>query len=159
MRRIYKIFLTGCGYTVLILSLFYLFAAVSGFVSQAIAPGQFALILTFGFIISLAEFMYEELKLKKIFKCLIHYAVLLTAFCLIFIVSGNISSQRPSAIFVSIIIYTLLYFMVWVIVRYVRKAINHADDKLDARSSGKESKSKNKPGKGTYKSLYSEGDK
>ena len=159
MGRIYKIFLTGSGYTVLILSLFYVFAAASGFVSQAIAPGQFALILSFGFIISLAELMYEELKLKKIYKCLIHYAVLLVAFCLIFIVSGKISYQRPSVIFVSIIIYTLLYFSVWAIVHYVRKAINHADDKLDARSMAKEAKSKNKHNKGTYKSLYSDGDK
>lgn len=159
MRRINKIFLTGCGYSVLILSLFYAFAAISGFVSQAIAPGQFALILSFGLIISLAEFMYEELKLRKIYKCLIHYAVLLVAFCLIFIVSGNISSQRPSAIFVSIIIYTLLYFIVWVIVHYVRKAIDHADDKLDAKSATKSQKTKNKSEKGTYKSLYSDGDK
>ena len=71
MRRIHKIFLTGCGYAVLILSLFYAFAAISKFVSQSIAPGQFILIVSFGFIISLAEFMYEELKVKKIYKCLI----------------------------------------------------------------------------------------
>ena len=80
MRRINKIFLTGCGYAILILSLFYIFAAVSQFVSQSIAPGQFVLILSFGFIISLAEFMYEELKVKRIYKCLIHYGVLLVAF-------------------------------------------------------------------------------
>ena len=159
MRRINKIFLTGCGYTVLILLLFYAFAAISQFTSQAIAPGQFALILSFGFIISLAEFMYEELKLRRLYKCVIHYLLLLVAFCLIFIVSGNISSQRPAAIFVAIFIYTLLYFLVWTIVHYFRKAINYADDKLDAKATKRKPKSNDKKGKEIYKPLYGDGDK
>ena len=159
MRRINKIFLTGCGYTVLILSLFYAFAAINQFVSQAIAPGQFALILSFGFIISLAEFMYEELKLRRLYKCVIHYLILLVAFCLIFIVSGNISSQRPAAVFVAIFIYTLLYFLVWTLVHYFRKAINYADDKLDTRATANKPNSKDKKDKVTYKPLYGDGDK
>ena len=157
MRRINKIFLTGCGYAVLILSLFYAFAAISKFVSQAIAPGQFILIVSFGFIISLAEFMYEELNLKKTLKCLIHYAVLLVAFCLIFIVSGNISAQKPSAIFVAIILYTILYFVVWAIVHYVRKAIDCADDKLDAKKKTLKTDKKIN-NKGKYKPLYGDGE-
>ena len=157
MRRINKIFLTGCGYAILILSLFYIFAAVSQFVSQSIAPGQFVLILSFGFIISLAEFMYEELKVKRIYKCLIHYGVLLVAFCTIFIASGKISAQKPSAAFVAIILYTILYFTVWAIVHFVRKGIALADDKLDAKSTSKQNDKTTK--KGTYKPLYGDGDK
>ena len=155
MRRINKLFLTGCGYAILILTLFYAFAAVSQFVSQAIAPGQFALILLFGFIISIAEFMYEELKVKKVFKCLIHYAVLLVAFYLIFVISGNISVQRPAAIFGAVVIFTVLYFTVYAIVHLVRRAINVADDKLDKRSEIKNNKASKKS---TYKSLYSDGE-
>ena len=155
MRRINKLFLTGCGYAILILTLFYAFAAVSQFVSQAIAPGQFALILLFGFVISFAEFMYEELKVKKVFKCLIHYAVLLVAFYLIFVISGNISVQRPAAIFGAVVIFTVLYFTVYAIVHLVRRAINVADDKLDKRSENKNNKASKKS---TYKSLYSDGE-
>ena len=154
MRRINKLFLAGCGYTVLILTLFYAFAAISKFVSPAIAPKQFALILTFGFLIAFAEFMYEQLKLKTIYKCLIHYCVLLLAFCLIFIVSGNISAQRPSAIFVAVILYTLLYFVIWTIVHFARKAITRIDNKLDTKKNIQHT-TKNKP----YKSLYGDGDK
>ena len=157
MRRINRIFLTGCGYAVLILSLFYAFAAISKFVSQSIAPRQFILIVSFGFIISLAEFMYEELKIKKALKCLIHYAVLLLAFCLIFIVSGKISAQKPSAVFVAVVLYTILYFTVWSIVHFVRKAINCADDKLDAKK--EKIKSEKKNNKEAYKPLYGDGDK
>ncbi len=155
MRRINNLFLKGCGYTVLILTFFYIFAAMSQLVSKSIAPKQFALILTFGLIISAAEFMYEELKFKKGLKCIIHYFVLLVAFCFIFILSGNISSQRPASVFVAIILYTVSYFVIFAIVHYARKAINKADDKLNAKNSRKNTKSTKK---GSYKSLYSDGD-
>lgn len=151
MRRIHKLFLVGCGYTVLILSLFHLYAAVSNFVSPAIAPGQFALILASGMVISLAEFMYEHLKIKKVLKCIIHYCVLLVAFCLIFIISGKISAQRSAAVFVAIMLYTFLYFFIYVIVHFARKGIDLMDNKLEAKSGAKEDKSKK-----NYKSLYTE---
>jgi hypothetical protein len=136
--------------------MFYIFASVSQFVSKAIAPDQFALILAFGFVISLAEFMYEELKLKKVLKCIIHYCVLLVAFCLIFIVSGNISNQRPSAVFGAIVVYTILYFTVFAVIHFARLMISKADDKLDEKQLSKKNKhTKNE--KGAYKSLYSDG--
>ena len=151
MRRINKLFLTGCGYTILILSLFYAFAALSELVSPAIAPQQFSLILTFGLLIALAEFMYEQLKIKTVFKCLIHYCVLLVAFCFIFIMSGNITNRGPSVVFVAVILYSVLYFVIWTIVHFVRKVINAMDDKLDARTQKvEEAKKAKKP----YKSLY-----
>ena len=159
MRKINKIFLTGCGYAVLILTLFYAFAAISKFTSQSIAPGQFALILTFGFVISFAELLYNELKLKKIYRCLIHYAVLLVAFCFIFIASGNISTQRPYAVFVAIILYTVSYFAVWTIVHFVRKAINHADDRLETKANDVKDKNKSEKTKSGYKPLYLDEDK
>ena len=155
MRRINKLFLTGCGYAILILTLFYAFAAVSKFVSQSIAPGQFALILTFGFIISLAELLYEKLKLKKVWKCLIHYGVLLVAFYIIFIISGNIALQRSAAIFAAVIIFTALYFTLYAIIHFVRHAIEKADDKLDKHSAKKNVKQSKK---NEYRSIYGDGE-
>ena len=152
MRRIHKLFLVGCGYTILILLLFYAFAAISAFVAPAITFGQFLLILICGFVVSLAEFMYEELKVKKAYKGLIHYFVLLVAFCLIFIVSGKISAQRPATVFVAVVLYTFLYFIILAIVHFSRKAINKIDDKL----ASKKKVTQNQKKKG-YKSLYSDG--
>ena len=153
MRRIHKLFLVGCGYAILILTLFYAYAAISDFISPAIAPGQFALILASGLIISLAEFMYEELKLKKMLKCIIHYCVLLVSFCLIFIISGKISTKRPAAVFIAIMLYTLLYFLIFAIVHFSRKAINKMDDKLESKKASKDKKAKK-----SYTSLYSDGE-
>ena len=149
MKRINKLLLNGCGYSVLILTLFYIFAAISKFTSLSIAPGQFALILSFGMIISLAEFLYESLSIKTLYKNLIHYFVLLAAFCVIFIISGNIKAQNPSVIFVATVIYTLLYFTVLAIVHFVRRAISSADDRLSSKTPKKKEEKKQ-----AYKSLY-----
>ena len=152
MRKLEKLFLTGCGYAILILTLFYTFAAVTKFTATAIAPAQFFLILLFGFIIALAELMYNLLNLKKVFRCLIHYAVLLVAFCVIFVISGNIAAGKASSVFVAVIIFTMLYFAIWFTVHLVRKTISAADDKLDRRLP------KRKEEKNTYKPLYKDAD-
>ena len=99
--------------------------------------------------------MYDELKLKKSLKCLVHYGVLLVAFYLIFIISGNISIQRHAAIFAAIVIFTALYFTVYAIVHFVRRAIDKADDKLDKHSANKIIKASKKK---EYKSIYGDGE-
>lgn len=153
MRRIHKIFLSGCGYAILILTLFYAFAAMFKFIPPEVAPKQFLLILLFGLVISLAEFMYEQFKIKTLFKCLIHYGVLFIAFCVIFVILGKISTQKSSVIFIALIIYTFLYFLIWTIVHFTRKLIDHFDNQLT-----KKTKAAKKPVKKGYKSLYSDGD-
>ena len=105
MKRLEKTLLAGCGYTVLILTLFYAFAAISEFTSAAITIQRYLLITAFGFIIAFAELMYASLNLKNWLRGLIHYGVLLTAFIAIFIISGNIKSGRASAVFAAIIIF------------------------------------------------------
>ena len=147
MRKIEKLFLTGCGYSVLILTLFYLFAALTNFVSPAITTAQFTTIVVFGMIISLAELLYNTLKIKKIARCFIHYAVLFVAFFVIFIIIGKTTSGRAPAIFIAIVLYTILYFTLWLIIHLVRKTINTLDDKIDAKAPvlKQEKKSEYKP--------------
>ena len=155
MKRLEKTLLAGCGYTVLILTLFYAFAAISEFTSAAITLPRYLLIVSFGFIIALAELMYKSLNLKNWLRGLIHYGVLLTAFIAIFIVSGNIKSGRASAVFAAIVIFTMLYFAFWGVIHLVKKTIMIADERLDARSPKiKEAKTTKE-----YKSLYSKEEK
>ena len=150
MRKIERLLLTACGYSIFILTMFYVFAVLTNFTSPAIIPSQFALILLFGFIIALAEFLYNILKLKQALRCFIHYGILLLAFCIIFIISGNIAS-KPSAVFVAVIIFTMLYFTTWGTVKLVRKTVTKADDYLDRKETSKSPIRKNE-----YKSLYRE---
>ena len=134
MKRLERTLLAGCGYTVLILTLFYAFAAVSKFTSAAITFPTYLLITGFGFIISFAELMYNSLQLKNWIRGLIHYGVLLTAFIAIFIISGNIKSGRASAIFAAIILFTMLYFAFWGVIHLVKKTVTVADERIDAKA-------------------------
>ena len=152
MRRIERLLLTGSGYSILILTIFYAFAAISNFTSPAITFPQYALIVGFGYLIALAELMYNALNLKKWLRGIIHYGVLLLAFCIIFIISGNIKSGRASAIFAAIVLFTMLYFALWGMIHLIRKTANIADDKIESKQP------KVKDNKKVYKSLYSSDD-
>ena len=149
MKKIEKALLAGSAYTVGIVALFYLFAAITEFVSPAITTGQFFLILLFGMIISFTGFFCSLLKFNKVIRCLIHYSVLLVAFCFIFIISGNIASGRASAVFVAIVLYTALYFFGWFTVMLIKKSISGLDAKLDAKQS-----TRKKQVKEPYKPIY-----
>ena len=155
MKRLEKTLLAGCGYTVLILTLFYAFAAISEFTSAAITIQRYLLITAFGFIIAFAELMYASLNLKNWLRGLIHYGVLLTAFIAIFIISGNIKSGRASAVFAAIIIFTMLYFAFWGVVHLAKKTVRAADKRLNERAPKDKSE---KPKKG-YKPLYGSDEK
>lgn len=154
MRRIHKIFLTGCGYAILLLSMCYAFLAIDNPIARGIESKQFILILSIGLVIAFAEFMYEMLNIKKIYKGLLHYFLILTAFWLVCVASDDIGFNSVSAVFIAIFVYTALYFIIWTIVHFVRKAINKADDILDKKTNPAKSTATAK--KGTYKPLYSD---
>ncbi len=151
MKKIENLLLKACGYTILILVLFYLFAVISDFIEAAIAFPTFALIFGFGVLISLAGIIFEINSLKLIWKTLMHYAVLLIAFCVIFVISGKISSAGPSAIFSAIIIFTFLYAIVFAIAYVAQRAIAKADARVARNVSGN---GKEKKEKREYKPLY-----
>ena len=131
MKRFDKMLLCGSSYTVLILTIFYIFAAIAGFDDTSISVGRFFIILAFGMIIALAELICSILTVKRIFKYLIHYFLLLIAFIVVFMVGEFITVNGPASVFVGIVIYTLFYFLILGIVYLVRRAVNVADTKLD----------------------------
>ena len=151
MRKTEKLLLTACGYTVLILALFYVFVGFSkGFKTPAISASQFLLILLFGVAISAAELMYNALKLNKVWRCLIHYSLLLVVFIVVFILSGNIIPGKSGAIFVAIVVYTMLYFATWMITQLIKKTVNIVDNKIDSKQKNNPQPNKKKP----YQQLY-----
>jgi fatty acid desaturase len=110
--------------------------------------GRFFLIMLFGFIISLAELVYEELKFKFIVRGLIHYAILLCFFFIVFVLSGNLVIKGAATVFAAVIIFTLLYFAVYAIVHFSGKVISELDRKLDKKSNA--DKAKKQTNKKTY---------
>lgn len=149
MKRFENILLKGCGFAILILTLFYIFALINDFNTATIEFSTFALILAFGMIISLTTMLLGLKKLSLPLRILIHYASLMLAFCLVFMASGNISADSPAKIFSAIIIFTFLYALLFGVVYFIKKAVNTVDSKVNKRTK------KNTEKKSEYKSLYS----
>ena len=89
--------------------------------------------IAFGMFIASAEMIYNILTLKRIFKCLIHYTVLLIAFIVVFMVGEFLTVNGPASVFVGIVVFSILYFFILGIVILVRRTVSIADERLDAR--------------------------
>ena len=133
MKRIEKTLLRGSGYTILILTLFYAFAHIAEFEKTSIGIGRFFIILGFGMLISGAELMYELLTMQRWIKNSIHYFILLISFSIIFIFGDFYASKGLTAVFVSIIIFSVLYFLILGIVIGVKRTVSGVDKRLDKK--------------------------
>ena len=151
MKKIENLLLHSTAYTVLILLIFYIFGAASDFTDAYISFPTFLTILGFGAIISVAGMIFSIKKIHLALRALIHYIVLLVAFCVIFITTGNISSGGQGAIFISVAIFTVFYFTIFAISLAVISAVRKADENIDKKIKA-ELKKEAKTAK--YKSLY-----
>jgi hypothetical protein len=138
MKRIEKTLERGSGYTLLILILFYLFAVVANFESKSISFSKFLLILAFGMMISVAELIYSLLNMKAILKIVIHYALLLTSFLIIFLTGDFFTLKGFGGVLVAVIIFTFLYFVIYGIIRLIRVTVGAADKAIDNRKAAAE---------------------
>ena len=149
MKRLENLLLSGCGYTVLILSLFYLFALFDSYTGAYINFPTFLLIFFFGFLVAAAGMILKIDRIKLPVRLLIHYITLLVTFCIVFIFTGKLSAGGASVVFSSIVIFTFLYIFLALIVYLVLKFIRKADSKFDTMA-----KSKNESKKKAYSPLY-----
>lgn len=154
MKKIEGILLRACGFTVAILVIFYLFAVATSFVNPEIGFPTFLLILFFGFVISLSTLIFEIKALKYPFRILIHYAVLLIAFCVIFVNSGNLSAGGDAAIFTAVAIFTVLYALIFALTYLVLRAVRATDRRLETATRKKDAKNSKKEKSSTYQPRY-----
>jgi hypothetical protein len=154
MKTLENIILKSCGYTAFILFLFYTAGTIADFTNPYIDFKTFLIIALFGTAISLSELILKLKSFNVFLKVLLHYLVLFCAFTVIFVISGNISSKGPSAIFSSLIIFTFFYAIVFTAVYFIRKAIKKADASIDKRIKAKVKPEK----KNSYKKLYEKED-
>ena len=142
MKRIESILLVGCAYTVAIVALFFGFAAVSNFTEVKIGVGQFFLILMFGQIISLASYILKNTSWHLFIRYALHYFILFLAFCIVFIINGNITSKGGGAIFSAAVIFTFFYALFLLLIFILKKAISSVEKKLPTKQNDKK---QNKP--------------
>ena len=153
MNRIEKTLLYGCSYSVLIMAVFYLFALISGFTSTSVDAKTFFLCLCFGMLVSVMEQVYQSISLGFVYRAMIHYAVLLVAFCIIFVSIGGISGAGRTSTFVSIVVFTLLYLLIFLFVHFTRRGINKCESKIAKKQAIKQ-KSAGNAGKKEEKKPY-----
>ena len=155
MKKLESLLFHTTAYTVLILLMFYIFGVASDFTDAYISFPTFMTILGFGALISLASMIFSIKKIHMALRTLIHFVVLLIAFCVIFISAGNISSGGQGAIFIAIAIFTVFYLSIFaisfIIISTVRKADANIDKKIKAETQKLQKKKK-------YKPLYKSGE-
>ena len=147
MKTAEKFITHACTYAILILTLLYGFTKLSGFKDTSIAFPSYFIILLFGFVISSAEWILSIKKLHTSLRILIHYVVLLASFSVMYV-----ALMRPNAsgIMMSVVFFTLLYFIFFFIIRAVGKMLNATDKALE-RGRSSVNNTENKP----YKSMFS----
>ena len=143
MKKIESIFLTGCAYAVAIVALFFGFAAISRLTEVKIGVGQFFLILIFGQIISVAGYILKNTHWNLFIRYALHYLTLFLAFCIVFIVNGNIKASGAGAIFSAAVIFTFFYILVFFLVFVVKKSVSSVEKKLPAKANSKKQKHNN----------------
>ncbi len=140
MKKIESILLAGCAYTVAIIALFFGFAAISKFTEARIGVGQFFLILLFGQIISLAGYILKNAHWHLFIRYALHYCTLFLAFCIVFIVNGNIKASGASAIFSAAVIFTFFYALVFFLVYIIKKSTTSVEKKIPTKTNEKSKK-------------------
>lgn len=152
MKKIEETILKACGFSVLILLLFFAFTASTNYPSAVINFSTFAVIVGFGFLISLASLVLQIKTLNVIVRFLIHYTTLLIAFCAIFLSIGNIGTGSSSKVFVAIVLFTIFYAVLLGISYLFKRIFDFFDKMINSKY---ETKTKAEAKKETYKSLYS----
>ncbi len=154
MKKIEGILLRACGFAVAILILLYLFAVATSFIGPAIGFPMFLIILAFGLIISVANLIFSVKSIKLPFRVAIHFAVLLVAFCIIFVYSGNLTAGGDAAVFTAISIFIFLYALIFTLTYFIKRAISAADSRLEATKRAAAEKGSEKEKKPGYQPRY-----
>ncbi|MBQ1260974.1 MAG: hypothetical protein IIX96_03085 [Clostridia bacterium] len=114
MQKFKKIVLNTALYTVIIMTVFYLFALISGQSEARVSAAKFFVILGFSLAISLSALVFEA-SVSPLLKYITNYSVLFTAFCVIFLTSGEGVGNAFARVLIAFVIFTVFYlFFVFV---------------------------------------------
>ncbi len=114
-----KILVSSCVVCTINSVFFYFVAAIvneveSLFDETAVTFRQFLLILLFSLLVALANRLLSFQKLHIALRIAIHYATLLAAFLVVFVAAGKLKISGPSSVFLSVMIFTVLYAVCFV---------------------------------------------
>lgn len=140
MQKIKGLLLRACGYTTLILFLLLAFLSFNKTDSNLIVDvdlTRFMLVFLFGCIISATDLVLGINAIPKIWRKIIHFAVLFITFCIVFMSMGNLWVGNQASIFSAVIIFSFFYAIVAVAAFLIKKLVDVADSKLDSKAAKK----------------------
>ena len=141
MKTLEKILLQACAYTVAIMLAFFTLAAAFG-VDTVLTLFNLFICILIGATISAASLIFKIKGLKIWFKVPIHYAALLAVFIPFLYISIPEFMERPAAVFVAIIIYTIFYAIAAGATVGIKKLVGYLDTKLEKNDKSKKNQKK-----------------
>ena len=151
MKKLKNILLLACTYTVILITVFFLFIAVDSGIKSAITFGSFLAIFLIGCLISLSNLILGINGLSYPIKIILHFSSLLASLFTLLFTTGFLTGKTPSSYIVLIFAYALIYAVVWIICYFIRKgktSFSKRTKKVDAKSKEKKAE------KSEYKPLY-----
>lgn len=134
MKRIEKLLLDSCAFSVLITGTFFIFAKLTApEMTPAVEIGRYFLILLFSLLIMSAGLLFESKKLSKPVAFLAHFGISYVAFLVIFV---DFTEMLPMRFFIYTVIFIVAYAIYFAACRGIRKLVQ----KLDNRFSTKKAK-------------------
>lgn len=157
MKQLKEILLGGTGFASVIMILYYLIAnlviGATGGDAVEVSGGRFMMILAFGMLISVANYLYGIMSLNTAIRIIIHYALTLVGFALVFIVGQSMEGHNPGAyVFSRILIFTVFYFVFVGAAALVKHLVGK--NKAQATSTARKSPAKQKHAKTDTEEKY-----
>ena len=129
MKKIEKFLLTGTAFTVGVLFVFFLLSKAFG-VDAYLKFFNFFICLLIGYAITTASLIFKIKSLQIWFRVPIHYAALMAFYIPFLYVAIPDFMERPAAVFIAVMIYTIIYAILTVAVWGIKKLVNKLDDKI-----------------------------
>ena len=151
MKIVEKTLLKACAYTVMLLSVLYIFGSLGNYEMGYINFSTFSVIAVFGFIISMCDLIFKIEKFHTALRILIHYFVLLFSFIILFSITGNFFANSQNKFLSGALIFTAFYAVLFIVVYILRKITTKIDLLTEKELIKKNSK---KSAVKEYKPLY-----
>ena len=148
MKKIYSALTLGCTYAVLTISVFYLFAVISGGQAPVLPPQRFFLLTAFGLLLSFINLGASVVKLNTVARESVRYLAILLSFILTVLLSKS-ENMRAATVIALSALFTLFYVVIFLISFLVKRAKSPTAQQAKKKANPASEKAK-KP----YKPLY-----
>ncbi len=151
MKTTKNILLAGCAYAVVIISIFFAFAAISDFTEAKLNAGRFFLMLFFGQVVACAGYILRTANWHAAIRYPLHYITLFLAFYIIFILALNSEKRNGAAMLIAVVIYTFFYILIMLLEFLLKKIFALIEKGVSSPQKEDNTSKSQKLNMGTYK--------